>query len=176
MLRWDGPAREDPEGEWVQDAVGNWVRRPVPRPPPPRPRDWEAHRRTRHFDPRSGQLLREDHEAVRLRFQHSDPRSLPTGQLREPGVVSTLLLASCIHGGVWFCLMSVIAFGPSPWWVLVPALAVPLVLGWKFLIFHAGVLWLLGSMVIAFDSYLGFVMLLPVAALFAPGKWIGGEW
>ena len=176
MPGWHSPAPDDPEEEWVQDAVGNWVRRPVRHPTPPKPRDWEAHRRIRHFHPGSGRLLREDHEAVRVRFRASGGAALPRGRVREPGVVSALLLATCTHGALWFGTMSVLAFGPSPWWAVVPALAIPFVLGWRGTLVHAGVVWLLGSLFIAFDGYFAFVMLLPVAALFAPGRWVDDAW
>jgi hypothetical protein len=176
MLRWDRPVPEEPEREWVKNQQGDWVRRRAPPPAPPQPKDWEAHRRVRHFDERSGRLIRECHDAVRVRFQNRGSPYLPRARAAEPPVPLTILLASCLHGAVWFGLMAMLAFGPSPWWALVPALAVSLILGVKFALVHALVLWVIGSMFIAFDGYWAFLMLLPVAALFAPGKWIGGEW
>ena len=56
MLRWDEPDRENPRTEWVETRDGHLVRRYVPgySDQPARPRDWEAHRRHRHYDPDTG--------------------------------------------------------------------------------------------------------------------------
>ena len=139
-------------------------------------RDWEAHRRTRYFDADSGQIVREDHEAIRARFRPDPSRLLRSGAAREPHPFISILLGACTHGAVWWMGMSMLAFGPSPWWVTVPAIGVPLVLGWKFALVHVLVVWVLGSLFIAFDGWAGWILMLPLAGLIAPGKWIPNQW
>ena len=176
MIRWDGPDREDSpvEMEWRVSDDGRLEQ--VPKRSPPEPASVEAHRRTRFFDSESGALVREIHEAVRTTFRRRKAPRLPSGRLKDPPVIVAALLGGVIHGAVWWGLMSVIAFGPSPWWALVPAAAVPILLGFKFLMVHAGVVWIIGSFFLAFDGYLGLTIAFGIAGFFAPGRWIRGEW
>ena len=144
---------------------------------PPRPKTWEAHRRHRQFDER-GVLESETHEAVRVRFREDrkSGRLLPGRELRDPSVPVGILISAALHGAVWWLGMSTIAFAPSPWWVLAWIPLVGLTLGWKFVLFQTFFVLPVAGVFIAFDGFSALAIILPIAGLFAPGRWIQGEW
>ena len=175
MLRWDEPDRENPHTEWVETRDGHLVRRHVPgySDQPARPRDWEAHRRHRHYDPDTGAIVREDHEAVRLRFW---PRKLLPGPVKEPPVLVSIMWGAMLHGAIWWAVMWCLTLTPSPWFAVIPAGFALIFLGIRFVI--ANLLWcfVIGGVFLAFDGWPGWLLMLPLAGLTAPGRWIGGEW
>ena len=175
MLRWDEPDRENPRTEWVETRDGHLVKRHVPgySDQPARPRDWEAHRRHRHYDPDTGAIVREEHEAVRLRFW---PRKLLPGPVREPPILVSLTWAAMAHGAYWWSLLWALTLSPSPWLALIPVFIAVVGLGFKFVLVNFLVLMVAGGVLLAFDGWYGWLMMLPLAGIIAPGKWIPGEW
>ena len=176
MIRWDGPEREEPEPEWIETSDGHLVRRPGFEHPPPEPEGMEAHRRTRFYDGETGSILREDHDAVRVRFRRLPAIRGSLGAVREPPVWVSILIGGAIHGATWWLIMCVAAFGPSPLWMLVPVALVPVLFGWRFFLIHIVLVWTIGSLFLAFDGYYGMVVSWILAGLFAPGRWLGGDW
>ena len=175
MLRWDEPERENPHTEWVETAEGHLVKRHVPgySDQPPRPRDWEAHRRHRHYDPHTGAVVKEEHEAVRMRFW---PRKLMPGPVREPHPIISVGIGAMLHGAFWWSVMVAAVLSPSPWFATVPIVLAAIFLGVRFLIVNALIVFGLGSLFIAFDGYGGWALMLALAAIIAPGRWLPGEW
>lgn len=176
MLRWDGPEIEDEGPEWVEGPNGHLVKRPGNEHPPPEPRSTEAHRRTRLFDSETGVLIQEIHEAVRTRFRQGPARKLVTTGGADPPVVWAVLMGASFHGAWWWMIISVGAFGPHTVLVLLPILLLPVLMGWKFVYIHTLLVWVIGSLFLAFDGYTGLAMMWVIAGFFAPGKWIRGQW
>jgi hypothetical protein len=143
----------------------------------PEPSTWEAHRRHRTFDDR-GVLETETHEAIRVKYrrQRGPDRQLAQPDYKEPPIPLIVALGAALHGAVWWTTAVTWAFAPSPWWALVPFAATPIILGFKFWIANTLVLWVVGSLFIAFDGYTALIMLLPLAGFIAPGRWIRGQW
>jgi hypothetical protein len=52
----------------------------------------------------------------------------------------------------------------------------PVLFGWRFLLVHIVLVWAVGSLFLAFDGYYGMVVSWILAGLFAPGRWLGGDW
>lgn len=150
---------------------------PEERRAPPEPSTWEAHRRHRTFDER-GIPESETHEAIRVRFQkrRGKKSQLPEPEYAEPPVPVTVLIAATLHGAIWWATMGTLAFTDSGWFTLVWIPIIGFLLGWKFLLIQALVVWAGGGLMLAFDGWVGWAVVLPIAGLLAPGRWIRGEW
>ena len=169
MWRWDRP-----EVPAERQEIGTRGR------DPPEPTCHEAHRRTRTFDPDTGALTHEVHEAVRVKYGVQNPvqRQLqPVGASgTDPHPVVGIVLGALLHASIWWGVMSILAFAGSPWWAVAAVLAIPIALGWRFFLVHVLVALGLSSLLLGLDSWAswGFAMLL--AGGIAPGKWVVGEW
>lgn len=138
---------------------------------PPEPGESEAHRRHRTFDER-GVIEDEPHEAIRIKYRNraGPERQLSFGKRKELPVVITLLIASILHSAPWWATAATWAFTDMPWAALVWVPIIGFSLGGRFLLGQCGV-WLLGSLLLAFDGWTAWAMILPLAGPFAPGKW-----
>ena len=140
---------------------------------PPDPRQWEAHRRHRTYDQR-GVIQDETHEAIRIRYRSS--RQLSGRGMVEPPVAVSIIIAAMLHGACWFAVTATMAFAPSPWVALLWVPFIGSFLGFKFLLASIVFVHPIGGILLAFDGWLAWAMILPIAGLMAPGKWIEGEW
>ena len=172
MLRWEG----NQFGSSHPDRVGG-DRSGHQERGPPDPREWEAHRRHRTFDER-GVIQDETHEAIRIKYNRraSPGRQLAGRTMVEPPVAVTIILAGMLHGACWFAVTATWAFAPSPWLALLWVPFIGFFMGLKFLAAQIFFVHPLGGLLLGLDGWLAWSMILPIAGLMAPGKWIRGEW
>jgi hypothetical protein len=144
---------------------------------PPEPREWEAHRRYRTFDER-GVIQDETHEALRVKYRkRGEPSQQLTGRrLAEMHWAPALLIASLMHGALWWGWMGTVAFSNFPLAALAWIPIIWISLGGRFLLAHALFFTPASALLLAFDGWVGWAAVLPIAALMGPGKWLEGEW
>ena len=137
----------------------------------------QAHRRTRRFDERG--TLREDViESVRT---GQDPglgpewtlqdANEPVGEKRfRVSTLSAVITGSFIHGAVAWAAFYTLAFAPH--WSLLFVIygAAVAAMGWIWIFPHI-LVWMPGTLFLAFDHPISLVPILLAAAWIDPGKW-----
>jgi hypothetical protein len=175
MIRWDDDDIPE-DAEWIEGPNGHIVRRAVPYRAKPQPESTEAHRRTRFFDRETGAIIQEIHEAVRTHFREIPDRKRLNARGADPPVVWAVIIGAALHLASWVVMMSVLVL--SDWQVLALPIAAMIVWtgGVRFGLAQGFLVWGLGSLIVAFDGWLGLGLVMLIAGFVAPGKWVRGQW
>lgn len=175
MIRWDDDDIPE-DAEWIEGPNGHLVRRAVPDRAKPQPESTEAHRRTRFFDRETGAVLQEIHEAVRTHFREIPDRRQLDARGVDPPILWAVIVGSALHLASWVVMMSVLTLSDLQVLALPIAAAIVWIGGVRFGLANGFIVFGIGSLLVAFDGFLGLFLMIILAGFVAPGTWVRGQW